>query len=186
MSAPSPARDLWRWPALLLWCLFFLLGLWPELTFNALREAGSVFSQNAVINSFHFISWCLTGFLAHFVYHRCLEAELPPLEALGKAFQLGLLGFVAFIDLPIEQIVQIRDVVDRAIVMGTIGLKFMVWLYLYTLIARYYWTRNAKIISGALPWLALTPSEATRPSPSVQRDTLPGGEKQAPVEHSAE
>ena len=173
MSAPSPARDLWRWPALLLWCLFFMLGLWPELTFTMLREAGYVFSQNAVINSYNFISWCLTGFLAHFVYHRCVEAELPPLEALGKAFQIGVLGFVAFIDLPIEQIVHIRDAIDRALVLGTIGLKFMVWLYLYILIARYYWSRNAEIISGALPWLALTPAETVRPPrPSPLYDAI--------------
>ena len=190
MSAPSPARDLWRWPALLLWCLFFMLGLWPELTFTMLREAGYVFSQNAVINSYNFISWCLTGFLAHFVYHRCVEAELPPLEALGKAFQIGVLGFVAFIDLPIEQIVHIRDAIDRALVLGTFGLKFMVWLYLYILIARYYWSRNAEIISGALPWLALTPAETVRPprpSPLARTaSTVPDGDKHAPVEHSAE
>ena len=186
MSAPSPARDLWRWPALLLWCLFFVLGLWPELTFNLFREAGYVFSQNAVINSFHFISWCLTGFLAHFVYHRCVEAELPPLEALGKAFQLGVLGFVAFIDLPIEQIVHIRDAVDRALVLGTIGFKLLVWLYLYVLIARYYWSRNPVIISGALPWLALTPAEAPRPEVPKRLTSAPEGDSRTPVERSAD
>jgi hypothetical protein len=175
VSAPSPARDFWRWPALLLWCLFFILGLWPELTFTMLREAGYVFSQNAIINSYNFISWCLTGFLAHFVYHRCLEADLPPLEALGKSFQLGVLGFVAFIDLPIEQIVHIRDAIDRALVLGTIGLKFLVWLYLYILIARYYWSRNPNIIATALPWLALTPAEpSTPPSPPRVAPTSEG------------
>lgn len=186
MSAPSPARDFWRWPALLLWCLFFLLGLWPELTFNTLRAAGSVFSQNAVVNSFHFISWCLTGYLVHFVYHRCLEAGLPPLEALGKAFQLGLLGFVAFIDPRVELVIEIRDAIDRAIVMGTIGLKFMVWLYLYLLIARYYWTRQATVISGALPWLALIPSDSSRPAAPAHGDADPEKGNAAAVERSAE
>ena len=186
MSAPYPARVLWRWPALLLWCLFFVLGLWPEQTFNLLREAGYVFSQNAVINSYNFISWCLTGFLAHFVYHRCVEAELSPLEALGKAFQLGVLGFVAFIDLPVEQIVHIRDAVDRALVLGTIGLKLMVWLYLYLLVARYYWTRNPEIISGALPWLALTPAEGTRPEVAVRSASTSERDAKTPAEHSAD
>ncbi len=186
MSAPSPARDFWRWPALLLWCLFFMLGLWPELTFNLLREAGYVFSQNAVINSFHFISWCLTGFLAHFVYHRCVEAGLPALEALGKAFQIGLLAFVAFIDLPIEQIVHIRDAIDRALVLGTIGLKVLVWLYLYILIARYYWARNPEIISNSLPWLALRPAEPVPTAPKVAAPPAPESEQRASVENSAD
>jgi hypothetical protein len=186
VSAPYPARDLWRWPALLLWCLFFVLGLWPELTFNLFREAGHVFSQNAVINSYNFISWCLTGFLAHFVYHRCVEAELPPLEALGKALQLGVLAFVAFIDLPIEQIVHIRDSLDRALVLGTIGFKLLVWLYLYVLVARYYWSHSPEIISGALPWLALTPAEGTRAKASQRSTSPPEGDVRAPAERSVD
>ncbi len=186
MSAPSPARDFWRWPALLLWCLFFMLGLWPELTFNLLREAGYVFSQNAVINSFHFISWCLTGFLAHFVYHRCVEAGLPTLESLGKAFQIGVLAFVAFIDLPIEQIVHIRDAIDRALVLGTIGLKVLVWMYLYILIARYYWTRNPEIISECLPWLALRPAETPPPASKAHTPSTPDSEARTSVENPAE
>lgn len=186
MSAPSPARDFWRWPALLLWCLFFFLGLWPELTYNLLREAGYVFSQNAVINSFHFISWCLTGFLAHFVYHRCVEAGLPPLEAIGKAFQIGLLAFVAFINLPIEEIVHIRDAIDRALVLGAIGLKVLVWFYLYVLIARYYWARNPMIISDSLPWLALRPAESPRATPKAASASVPESEQGTPVENSVE
>ncbi len=163
-----------------------MLGLWPELTFNLLREAGYVFSQNAVINSFHFISWCLTGFLAHFVYHRCVEAGLPTLEALGKAFQIGVLAFVAFIDLPIEQIVHIRDAIDRALVLGTIGLKVLVWMYLYILIARYYWARDPEIISDSLPWLALRPAETPRPTPKAQSPAATDSEVRASVENSGE
>lgn len=174
MSAPVPARDFWRWPALLLWCVFFLLGLWPEQTFTLFRAAGYVFSQNAIINSYNFISWCLTGFFMHFVYHRCTESGLPPLEALGKSVQLGLLSFIAFIDLPVEQIAHIRYVTDRALVLATVGLKLGVWLYLYGLLARYYWSRNPKVISGALPFLALTPGEPARqPTAPTEQGTAP-------------
>ena len=155
MSPETPPVDYWRWPAMILWLVFFALGLWPEFSFDLLRAAGHVFSQNAIINSYNFITWCLTGFLGYFVYQRCIEAGLPPVEALGKALQLGVLGFVAFVDLPIEQIPEIRHASDRALVMGTIGLKLLVWCYLYSLIVRYYWRLRPEVIAGSLPYLAL-------------------------------
>ena len=115
-----------------------------------------------------------------------MEAGLPTLEALGKAFQIGVLAFVAFIDLPIEQIVHIRDAIDRALVLGTIGLKVLVWMYLYILIARYYWARNPEIISDSLPWLALRPVETPPPAPKAQTPATPDSDARASVENSAE
>jgi hypothetical protein len=150
VSTQLPQRDPWRWPALLLWSIFFLLGLWPELSFTIFRAAGYVFSQNAIINSYQFITWCLTGFVIHFVYHRALEAKLPPIEALGKALQMGVVAFVAFIDMPLEQILEIRNATDRALVMGMALVKVLSWLYLLSLFIRYHWRRQPEIIAHAM------------------------------------
>lgn len=184
MTSNPSARDPWRLPAMLLWLWFFLLGLWPELTFDAFRTAGYVFSQNAVINSYNFVTWSLTAFLAYFVYQRSLEAGLPPMEALGKAIQIGVLAFVAFIDLPIEQIPDIRRPGDRALVLGTVGLKLLVWLYLYILVARYHWRRDPRVIARALPYFALVP-----PAPGAAKekaDHACGSEDPASVKNPAD
>lgn len=150
MSNQLSRRDPWRWPVIFLWCLFFLLGLRPEYTYAGLRSAGYVFSQNAVINSYHFITWCLTGYVIHFVYRRSVEGGLPPLEAVGKAIQLGVVAFVAFIDMPLEQIPDMRNATDRAIVSGMVLVKLGAWLYMLLLMARYHWRQNPDILVHSL------------------------------------
>jgi len=177
VSNQLPRRDPWRWPSLLLWTLFFLLGFWPEFSFYALRTAGYVFSQNAIINSYHFITWCLTGYVMHFAYHRSLEAGLPPLEALGKSIQLGVLAFVAFIDMPFQQIGEIRNAVDRALVLGMAFIKFASWIYLYSLFARYHWHRRPEIIAHCLGWLSIAINPA--PENTAEDSRAKGGGKQA-------
>jgi len=171
---------------LLLWLFFFALGLWPELSFDLLRSAGYVFTQNAIINSYNFITWSLTGFIAYFVYQRCIDAGIPPIEALGKALQLGVLAFVAFVDLPIEQIPEIRRPSDRALVMGTIGLKLLVWLYLYVLLARYHFSRRPQVIANALPYFALSLDSGSRPGKVEQGNQEASGDERASIENPAE
>ena len=154
MSTEVPQGDPWRWPSILLWSLFFLFGLWPEATYYALRAAGYVFSQNAIINSYHFITWSLAGYMVHFVYHRGVEAGVAPVEALGKGVQLGVIAFVAFIDIPLEQLALIRQPVILGLVLGTTGLKLAAWLYLYLLLIRYHLRRDPAIVAHTLSWLA--------------------------------
>lgn len=176
MSTQFTKRDPWRWPMILLWGLFFVIGLWPEFSYSLLRSAGYVFSQNAIVNSYHFITWCLTGFVVHFVYHRCLEAHVPSIEALGKALQLGVMAFVAFIDIPLQQIPAIRDTTSLSLVLGMTLTKLLCWLYLYLLFVRYHWRRRPETISQSLNWLALgaqtsnkvtsAPSESPAPQES--------------------
>ncbi|MCF6285298.1 MAG: hypothetical protein L3K26_08920 [Candidatus Hydrogenedentes bacterium] len=173
MSTQPTRRDPWRWSALFLWCLFFLLGLWPELSFGALRTAGYVFSQNAIINSHHFITWCLTGFIVHFVYHRCIDTAMPPVEALGKSIQLGIVAFVAFVDMPLAQIPEIRAALDRTILSGMVLVKLLAWLYLFTLLIRYCWHQKPEIIAHSLSGLALT--TPTQPKGSAAKERTGDG-----------
>ncbi len=170
MSTQLTRRDPWRWPALLLWFIFFLIGLWPEQSFSVMRTAGYVFSQNAIVNSYHFITWCLVGFIVHFTYHRCLDSRFPPLEALGKSIQLGVVAFVAFVDLPVKLIPDIRHTLDQSIVIGMVMTKLLAWLYLYTLMVRYYWRRQSNIIAYSLPWLAMGKNDPT----TAQRSNVSG------------
>ncbi len=178
MSTQLTKRDPWRWPMILLWGLFFAIGLWPEFSYSLLRSAGYVFSQNAIVNSYHFITWCLTGFVVHFVYHRCLEARVPSIEALGKALQLGVMAFVAFIDIPLQQIPAIRDTTSLSLVLGMTLTKLLCWLYLYLLFVRYHWRRNPKIISLSLNWLALGAQPAQK-SAVTDREP-PSGDPERP------
>ena len=156
MSNQLSRRDPWRWPIIFLWAVFFLLGLWPELSFYGLRSAGYVFSQNAIINSYHFITWCLAGYIMHFTYHRCVEAGVPPIESLGKSIQLGVVAFVAFIDMPVDQFMDIRNPADRALVLGMGLVKLAAWIYLFSLLVRYIRGLSNMVIARSLSWMALT------------------------------
>ena len=182
MSTQLTKRDPWRWPMILLWGFFFVIGLWPEFSYSLLRSAGYVFSQNAIVNSYHFITWCLTGFVVHFVYHRCLEARVPSIEALGKALQLGVMAFVAFIDIPLQQISAIRDITSLSLVLGMTLTKMLCWLYLYLLFVRYHWRRNPKTISLSLNWLALGAQPARKTDTSDGEHSAAGSD--TPTAHA--
>lgn len=189
MALESYKPDPWRWPALALWLAFFALGVWPQMSFELLRQAGYVYTQNAVINSYNFITWSLTGFFGYFVYHRSVEGGLPPIEALGKSIQLGVLAFVAFIDLPVEHIPDIRHPTDRALILGTVGLKLIVWAYLYSLLFRYYWKRDPQVVARALPWLALLPparNEARNGAPETPDAAADRASADPAANHSAD
>jgi hypothetical protein len=162
----------------LLWSLFFLLGLWPEATFYGLRALGYVFSQNAVINSYHFITWALTGYIIHFTYHRCVEVGIPPLEALGKGIQLGVIAFVAFVDIPLEQIGLIRDRMVLLLVWGTLLLKLAAWIYLYTLILRYHHRRQGQIIANTLAWIGGSVKPEDGPNAPTTQERSASGQSQ--------
>ena len=141
MGDPSAKRDPWRWPALLLWLMFFLAGLVPEPVFLALREAGGVLTQDALVNSAWLVTLGLAGYVALFGLRRCLEAGLSPAEAQDRALLLGILGLVAFFNnnLMIFFTAHTYPLMQTRFQVYLVGIgKLVAWWYLVSLLIRYY------------------------------------------------
>lgn len=142
MNSNPPRFDPWRAPALFLWLVFFAVGLVPEWVYGQLRNMGGVVTQRALINNMSLLPLAMAAYLTLFFYQRCAEAGLPPVETKGKSFQLGLLALIAFV-LPVhlEQFMEYMTVPVaeyRRIIFGLIAAKCIAWLYLFSVIGRYY------------------------------------------------
>jgi len=140
-TATTVQRDFWRPPALLLWTLFFLIGLVPFQVYVYLRHVAEVVPQRALINSEFAVTLALAGYVTLFCYQRCREMALTPFEAQDKALQLGLIGLVAF--LPFDYAVLLTAHLNPAIkspaLLYIVGAaKLFSWFYLYSLFLRYY------------------------------------------------
>jgi len=150
MTAPHPDRDLWRWPALLLWLIFFLVGLLPEKTFFLLRDLGYVATQNASVNSVWLPVAAMAAFLTFFAYYVCREANLDPGEAEGKALQIAVFALLAFLPLRLEQfkeylLVPVPE--HRRLLIGACTVKCVAWLYLLSLVIRYYCWKGGRVFT---------------------------------------
>lgn len=124
----------------------------PELVFYHLRELAGVVTQEAFVNSSAVITLALAGYLALFVRRRCLEAEVDPADAVGKAFQVGILALIAFLEIPrtsgayetttlLHEFINYQDIVtpegQRAVLLVG-SAKLLAWFYLFSLLFRYY------------------------------------------------
>ena len=204
MSGQSQSRrDLWAFPTLLLWLVFMFMGLLSELMFYALREAGYVLTQDAIVNSPYAITIAFSLFLAYFVYHWCLEAGGSTHEACAKAVQTGLVGLLAFMPIPVGLFFQAGDIMNlelRLIVLTLIPFKMACWLYLLSIPLRYYalgnrqvcrrmwcifpsasWTPEGEETSGADD--AQEPAETEDAHPTAESE--PSQSAQTPTEASA-
>jgi len=131
----------WRIPAVLAWSYFFMLGLFPIWTFQSLRSWGGVLTQDAIINSPHFITLAWALFLGYFAYSRCIEAGIEPDLARGKATQLAVLALPAFMCGPLEDVVLYRiGYVEyfSYLTVSVASFKMLLWCYLFFKILRYY------------------------------------------------
>ena len=147
MSDSSEHTDIWHWLTLWLWGVFFLVGLFPEYVFDWLRILGRVSPHRAMVNSYHVITLSLSAYLYFFSYRRCIEAEASPTEAHGKALQMGIFGLLAF--LPVTQVVMVyRDIPVaglQKLVLAVGTAKLAAWIYLYTVLIRYYCMGGAQV-----------------------------------------
>jgi hypothetical protein len=141
VSQTTPSSGLWRFANILVWFVLFVMGLQPEHTFFLLRQASHVVTQSAFINSYYVITYAFTGYLVWFTWRVCRAAGLSSDTAQGKAIQVGLLALLAFLPMRLEQAIyyhQIAVPLDRWLnVTAGIG-KCLAWLYLFSLILRYY------------------------------------------------
>lgn len=136
----SSLRDWpWRLLNLTLWGFCFAAGLFPETVFRLLRAAAYVKTQNAFVNSPYVITLGLSAYLYLFVRNRSLEAGVDPMRARGYGLQFACLGLLAF--LPAEGFVYVFDMhnpVDRYMVIFAAASKLLAWIYLYSVLFRYY------------------------------------------------
>ncbi len=150
MSTPDLEKDPWILPNLILWTLFFALGIMPEWTFYLFRDWGAVVTQRAFVNSYHLISWGLTGYLFFFVQFRCRETGMHFMDALGRSVQIAAISVVAFIPAPLDHLFilsQIPVPSYRYLIIIVSAAKMLAWAYLYFVILRYYLWSGVNVFS---------------------------------------
>lgn len=148
------ARTAWDFLTLALWALFFGVGLAPDPVFRVLREIAGVTTSTALINSSLVLTAALAVYIAFFTLRRCREAGLNDAEARGRALQIGLLGLVAFLEIPVRDgAAQVRTLLELVLQVGNIPMdqtylrtvvlfigasKLLAWWYLFSLVIRYH------------------------------------------------
>lgn len=159
-------RSAWDYLTLLLWTLFFAIGMAPEFVFYGLRDLAGVSTFTAIVNTSAVITLSWAAFLAYFVYQNCRESGLDTDGARGKALQLGVLSLLAFLELPargatfeartlIEVFYYYEDLPTgslRSIVLAVGIAKIGAWCYLFSLFIRYHLLGN-RLVFVRLPSL---------------------------------
>ncbi|GMU92905.1 MAG: hypothetical protein AMXMBFR4_19630 [Candidatus Hydrogenedentota bacterium] len=141
MNESKPQFDFWILPTVLMWVVYFLAGLDPELLYNTVRDAGWVVTQNAMVNSPHLVTLAFAGYLGLFAYHRCLESGLPKMDAKARALQVGILGLLAFLSFSLSQLRNLSYIPDqtlRVVVIAVSAVKLVAWFTLLGMVLRYY------------------------------------------------
>lgn len=183
MSDPVKTPDWWRLPTLLLWILFFLIGLMPNPVYESLRTVAAVLPQRAMVNSPYLITILFAAYVALFCFHRCQDAGLTPHGAQDRAFQMGLLGLVAFLPVDFRALPTAyfqAPMQDQLRIYVSAGGKSLAWLFMMSLFIRYYLFSDARAFaaipsffpsahwkgndtSGAAPTAARQPPETATP-----------------------
>lgn len=149
MNSNRQRVDIWRMLTFALWMIFFAAGLVPEWVFAQLRELGHVVTQRALINNMAILPLAMTAYITIFFYQRCREAGLGPAISRGKSFQLFLLALVAFaLPVRLEQFMDyllIPVAEYRRILFSMIAVKCIAWLYLLSVIGRYYFYNDYRV-----------------------------------------
>lgn len=147
MTSSPRQSDFWRWPALVLWLVFFFVGLVPEWVYYRLRDLGAVTTQRALVNSYYLLPFAMAAFLAAFTHWRCREAAVNPSEARGKALQIWVLSLLAFLPIRLEHVWDYLGIPVpeyRRLILTMAAAKGLAWLYLLSLIVRFHlWSGHA-------------------------------------------
>lgn len=166
---------------MLLWLVFFLVGLAPNIAFVILRDLGRVLTQNAMVNSPHVITLAWAAYVAFFVYARCLENGVPKAEAQDKALQLGIFAWLAFLPADFYSIAIAHTnplMRDRVILYFIAAIKLASWWTLLLMFGRYYLLGADTVFANVA---TLFPSSRqshaqkppTEPQPPISSTTTP-------------
>lgn len=150
-------------PIVLLWCLFFAMGLDPEQTYRFLREAGHVVTQRALVNSPHLITLALAGFLSAHVYLCCRDAKLSVPDAQARALQTGILALAAFLNFSMLNFLSATGLptMDQRLLVWSVGMvKYVVWLYLLFTVIRFHLFGRVSAFTGMVSVFPSTYNEA--------------------------
>lgn len=137
MSTTNRPWDLWTFPTLILWCLFFLTGLLPENVYETLRGMSWVVISTAMINSPHFITLALAVYIAFFAYHTCIESGASRDESTLRGVQVGVYGLVAFFVYDFQILLYPRlPLFIRLAIYAVAAVKLIAWIHLFVAVLR--------------------------------------------------
>lgn len=177
-SPPTGQRDLWRLPTLLLWMLFFFIGLVPFPVYVYLRYVAGVVPQRALVNSHYVVTLALAAYVALFCFQRCREMAHTPFESQDKALQLGLLSLVAFLpfDYSLLLTVHMNPARENPSLFYVVGsAKLVSWLYLFSLFLRYYALGINNVFSEIPSLFPSAHRRKKRTNPATPRRLKAGG-----------
>ena len=141
-------------PLLILWALFFVMGLFPGEVFALLREMGLVVTQDALVNSPHTITVAFALYMGFFAYRRCEEAGLTVSDAQWRGLLVCVLGLLAFLDVPLYLLLDMPVRLARSdrLLYYLVGpTKLLAWVYLYINVLRYYALGDDRVFAMMFP-----------------------------------
>lgn len=164
MTEEKKESLVWGIAALLLWLVFFGVGLFPDFTFEYLRAEGNVVTQNAMTNSVHLLYVMQVVYFFFFLVRAARGAGLESPVSQVLAVQLALVAMLAFIpgarveDIPAYM--RVPHQFSRWLLLGVCSLKLAGWLYLLSLVFRYYILSGGEVFRQMVPvFLSGTPGE---------------------------
>ncbi len=179
MDTNPQSPDWWRLPALAAWIPLLAAGLVPDAAFVLLREAGRVTTITALVNNSWLVTFALSAYVGSFIAFRCREGGDSGAEAGDKGVQAGLLGLVAFMPFPLQDpsdLLRIPSPELRWLLLATLASKGMLWLYLTSLLLRYYLGGSAEVFRRMPTFLSGGRRRAPESAPaSESKDTNNSG-----------
>jgi hypothetical protein len=188
--------DIWDSLSFIVWCLLFLIGLFPEMVYLTIRESAGVMTKGAFTNTPLFITLAGTAFLGGFTYNRSRLWGDDDDRAIVKSVHMMLLTFIAFAPIHIEQLplyLSIPVPFYRRLLLSAVTIKVMVWLILLIFLLRYHMFQGLPAFRRMplIFWMKFLTSyreEEAAPSGDQEKDAkevLPDKEK-TPGENSSE
>jgi len=154
VSREYPESRVWGPVALLLWLGFFTLGLFPDFFYEYLRNEANVVTSRAMVNSVFLLYAALIVYFFGFLYRAARDAGLSSVMAQVLAVQLSMVALLAFLPVRLEYIpdyLRAPDATWRRLILTVCAFKMASWLYLLTLLIRYYLFSGAEVFRQMAP-----------------------------------